>query len=219
MLQRWQVAARTLDRPAASAVKSVTSVTSVTSVQRRSIRRRWRNGVLFDDSAVKSGTSVVTLEPEMSGSEDSLFIELTQGEQKTDMMSEKSKTSVPTIQPDTSCSEDSLFIELTQGEQKTDTMSEKTETSVPTIKPDTMSEKSEPSVETIKPDPSCSETLSCASDETPTWIRESEIEDTGYQADEEAQEEEPCFYIDIEGEAFWFEEDDDFSLDDEAWRW
>ena len=184
MLQR--VAARTLDRPAASAVESVTSVTSVTSVQRRSRRRRWRSGVLFDDSAVKSVESVtfvVTLDPEMSGSEDS------------------------------------LFIELTQGEQKTDTMSEKTETSVPTIKPDTMSEKSEPSVETIKPDPSCSETLSCASDETTTWICESEIEDTGYQADEEAQEEEPCFYIDIEGEAFWFEEDDDFSLDDEAWRW
>ena len=190
MLQR--VAARTLDRPAASAVESVTSVTSVTSVQRRSRRRRWRSGVLFDDSAMKSVESVtfvVTLDPEMSGSEDSLFIELTQGEQKTDMMSEKSKTSVPTIQPDTSCSEVRLFVDLTQGEQKTDTMSEK------------------------------SETLSCASDETPTWIRESEIEDTGYQADEEAQEEEPCFYIDIEGEAFWFEEDDDFSLDDEAWRW
>ena len=30
----------------------------------------------------------------------------------------------------------------------------------------------------------------------------------GYEADEEASEEEPCFFIDIEGETFWLDDDD-----------
>ena len=48
-------------------------------------------------------------------------------------------------------------------------------------------------------------------DETPTWIYEAE-------ADEEASEEEPCFFIDIEGETFWLD-DDDLSCTSSSPRW
>ena len=71
-----------------------------------------------------------------------------------------------------------------------------------------------------------SDTLSCATDvedvedvETPDWICQSELESAGYQADDEHQDEEPCFFFDIEGETFWFEDDDDAVDYDEFGRW
>ena len=51
------------------------------------------------------------------------------------------------------------------------------------------------------------------SPETPTGKDE-----TGYEADEEAQEEEPCFFIDVKGEPLRLH-DDDFSDDDESFTW
>ena len=92
-------------------------------------------------------------------------------------------------------SEDGLFNELTQEDPET-----------PRKKPPIMS-------------PSLTD-----SPETPTWILEAidmEIrkhEETGYEADEEAQEEEPCFFIDVKGEPLWLN-DDDFSDDGESFTW
>ena len=45
-----------------------------------------------------------------------------------------------------------------------------------------------------------------------------ENDETGYEADEEAQEDEPCFFIDVKGEPLWLN-DDDFSDDDESFTW
>ena len=94
-----------------------------------------------------------------------------------------------TYEPEASTSEDSLFNELTREDPET-----------PVCESDIME------------------------DETPTWICEAEQSEIevetmdGYEADEEATEDEPCFTIDLEGECFWLD-DDDLSCDDEFQRW
>ena len=92
-------------------------------------------------------------------------------------------------EPEASTSEDSLFNELTREDPET---------------------------------PVCESDIA-EEDETPTWIfeaeqREMEAEnEIGYEADEEASQEEPCFFFHTEGETFWL--DDDLSCTSSSQRW
>ena len=108
-------------------------------------------------------------------------------------------------EPETSCSEDSLFNELTKEDPET------------SVCENGISREED------------TETLVCESDitreeDTPSWIvdagqADDEARGEGYEADGEAHEEEPCFFIDTVGETYWLDPDDDFPYKDEFARW